>query len=518
MPAIVSDQFRILNAANFVSDVSDSNNSYYVVLGLANPTQVGFGRSSNWDNSTPYPVDDFNYSNHVRDTMLFGKKITKDNIRRLIRRVDWTQGTIYEMYRHDYSIQAPSPVTNSTRLYDANYYVMNSDFQVYICLQNGSSGINTVGNQSLDEPTFTDLEPSKAGNSGDGYVWKYMYTVSPGDIIKFDTLEYIPIPNDWETVTGPVASVRDNGNSDVNLNQIKTVYIEKQGAGYGIGQNQPVDILGDGTGGKAVLSVDSSGKITSATVSSGGSGYSFGIIDLSSINTGSITDRAFLIPIIPPTKGHGFNAYNELGADKVLIYARFDDIGDFPTSTKFAQVGLLKNPLSVGSTSVQSSNSFSSTNAIVLNTISDVTQISVGSKISQTIGTGVTAFGWITSFDNTTNVVRYAQDRSLYFNQSTTNQEDDPFASRQSFIKHDFTSAVANLTIGSASCTINTGFTGINTVSSSGALVDLGINFTSGLSGPEIEVSSGELIYIDNRQTVSRNLRQREDVKIVLEF
>ena len=68
------------------------------------------------------------------------------------------------------------------------------------------------------------------------------------------------------------------------------------------------------------------------------------------------------------------------------------------------------------------------------------------------------------------------------------------------------------------SCTINTGFTGINTVSSSGALIDLGINFTSGLSGPEIEVSSGELIYIDNRQTVSRNLRQREDVKIVLEF
>ena len=120
---------------------------------------------------------------------------------------------------------------------------MNSDFQVYICLQNGSSGINTVGNQSLDEPTFTDLEPSKAGNSGDGYVWKYMYTVSPGDIIKFDTLEYIPIPNDWETVTGPVASVRDNGNSDVNLNQIKTVYIEKQGAGYGIGQNQPVIFL-----------------------------------------------------------------------------------------------------------------------------------------------------------------------------------------------------------------------------------------------------------------------------------
>ena len=46
---------------------------------------------------------------------------------------------------------------------------MNSDFKVYICIDNGSSGINTTGNASLDEPTFTDLEPSKAGTSGDGY-------------------------------------------------------------------------------------------------------------------------------------------------------------------------------------------------------------------------------------------------------------------------------------------------------------------------------------------------------------
>ena len=58
----------------------------------------------------------------------------------------------------------------------ANYYVMNSNFNVYICIENGSSGINTTGNASEDEPTFTDLEPSKAGESQDGYVWKYLFT------------------------------------------------------------------------------------------------------------------------------------------------------------------------------------------------------------------------------------------------------------------------------------------------------------------------------------------------------
>ena len=61
------------------------------------------------------------------------------------------------MYRHDYSLTNPSPITNSSRLYDANYYVMNSEFKVYVCIDNGSSGINTTGNASLDEPTFTDL-------------------------------------------------------------------------------------------------------------------------------------------------------------------------------------------------------------------------------------------------------------------------------------------------------------------------------------------------------------------------
>ena len=128
------------------------------------------------------------------------------------------------MYRHDYSVNSPSPVTQSSRLYDSNYYVMNSNFNVYICIDNASSGINTTGNASQDEPTFTDLEPSKAGDSGDGYIWKYLFTVSPSDIVKFDSTEYITVPNDWGTSTDPqIRSVREAADSDINDNQIKTV-------------------------------------------------------------------------------------------------------------------------------------------------------------------------------------------------------------------------------------------------------------------------------------------------------
>ena len=56
------------------------------------------------------------------------------------------------MYRHDYSVTNPSPVTNSTRLYDSSYYVINKNFDVYVCIDNGSSGISSTGNASQDEP------------------------------------------------------------------------------------------------------------------------------------------------------------------------------------------------------------------------------------------------------------------------------------------------------------------------------------------------------------------------------
>ena len=274
MAAIVTDQFRILNANNFVETVDNSANSYYVVVGLTNPTSpsVGFGRSTTWNTNTPSPEDSFNYINHTGDTQVFGKKVTSDNIRRLITRRNWTQGTRYEMFRHDYSISNPSPVTSSSRLYDSSYYVMNKNFDVYVCIDNGSSGISTTGNASQDEPLFTDLEPTRAGESGDGYVWKYLFTVPPSDIIKFDSTEYISVPGDWPTsTTTQIQSVRENGDSTVNNNQIKKVYIDQQGFGYT--QNQTgveLDIIGDGTGAKVVIDTDSEGKITKTSVSSGG--------------------------------------------------------------------------------------------------------------------------------------------------------------------------------------------------------------------------------------------------------
>jgi len=518
MAAIVTDQFRILNAGNFVDSVSDPNNSYYVFLSLPNPSAVGFGRSTTWDTNTPNPVDNLNYLNHVKDTMIFGKKITVNDVRRLIRRVDWRQGTVYEMYRHDYSVSNTSPQTNSTRLYDANYYVMNSDYRVYICIDNGASVANVAGNFSQDEPTFIDLEPSRAGESGDGYIWKYLFTVSPSDIIKFDSIEYIPVPNNWTTTTdAQIQSVRENGDSLINENQIKKIYIQNQGAGYNT-TDAELDILGDGDGGRVIVDV-TGGKITDVTVSSGGKNYSYGRVDLSTINSGA-TEFAHLIPIIPPSRGHGYNLYEELGTDKVLIYSRFDDsTKDFPLDTRFSQIGIIKNPTRIGSaTSIFSENQFSNLGGLKLTSVSNASDAVPGTRIFQTI-TGVgTATGYIASYDTETAVLKYYDDRSLYYNQSSYDQKDSRNIVSEA-TKVDFSITGGTITAtNNFSGAIDSTFTGITTTVTTTKRVNLATEFNNGISLPEINKGSGEIIYVDNRPRVSRNPRQKEDIKIILEF
>ncbi len=518
MPAIVTDQFRILNASNFVAGVSSSTNSYYVSVGLPNPapSSVGFGRQTNWNTATPNPVDSFSEIDHIGDTTQFGKRVTEANVRRLVRRIDWTKGIKYDMYRQDYSTSNTAPNSNATRLYDANYYVMNSNFNVYICIENGSSGINTTGNASEDEPTFTDLEPSKAGESQDGYVWKYLFTVNPSDIIKFDSTDFIALPNNWPTSTdAQIQAVRENGDSDINNNQIKTVFIADQGDKY-TGTGGEFDILGDGTGGKVVIEVTGQ-KITNATVSSGGKGYSYGIVDLSSINSGAVQGGtpAKLIPIIPPSRGHGFDLYKELGADRVLVYARFDDsTKDFPIDSKFAQVSLIKNPTSFGTTSVYTGSTFSSLKAIKLSTISGTP--TVGGLLQQTVGTGETAFGYISSFDNDTNVIKYIQDRSLYFGNGVDQTDVENVKNRST--QFPFESTTFQIAFSGGTGSVETTFSSGITTDINNNNVALGVSFTSGLASPEINKGSGDVLYIDNRALISRNLRQKEDVKIILEF
>ena len=501
MSAFVTDQFRILNAGSFVESIS--NNSYYAFLGLSNPTSTGFGRLNDWNTSTTNnPVDNFQYLNHYKDTSLFGKKITTENARRVIRKIEWTANNQYDMYRHDYGQNNQAPFSKALKLYEADYYVITSDFKVYICIENGTSGLNPTVPRSTLEPIHTDVEPV---SYADGYKWKYLFKISPSDIIKFDSTEFIVVPNDWATTTdSDIQIIRDGGNSENNNNQIKTVYIENGGTNY---TDSTHSILGDGTGGEVSLTT-TNGVITDITVTQGGKGYTYGIVDLST-NSGS---GSKLIPIIPPSKGHGSDIYKELGTDKVLLYARFDDsTKDFPIDTKFAQVGIIKNPEQFAGTGVTfTGNTFSSLFAVGLTTSRDVT---IGEEISQNQGNNVVAKGYVASFDKETKILKYYQDRSLCFG-NKVDQTQSLLTSN--IVAFNNSSNISFSQSGGASSVDNTLDGSVITVNAK--QVNLGVNFSQGLANPEINKKTGDIIYIDNRPEVQRDSRQKEDVKIILEF
>ena len=344
--------------------------------------------------------------------------------------------------------------------------------------------------------------------------WIYLeisFFGSPSDIVKFDSTEYVVVPNDWQSSTDPqIVSVREAGDSTINFNQIKKVYIDSGGFGYSSGT---VDILGDGSGGRVSVSVDTSGTIVSTIVVAGGSGYTWGVVDLGSLQPpNSIQNPAKLIPIIPPSKGHGYNIYSELGTDKILVYARFDDsTKDFPTDTKFSQVGIIKNPTTFSSNVIFTENQYSSLYSVKLSSISATPVI--GQEITQIVTNGV-AKGYVASYDSETKVLKYFRDRSLYYHPTLYDETDYREANRNPKI-YDFESSANTITPFTGS--IDTSFSD-NKVTLGNKVIDLGVIFTNGLANPEINKKTGDIIYIDNRPLVERDIRQKEDIKIILEF
>ena len=343
MSAIITDQLRILNASNFVSKVTDqTENSYYAFIGLPNATEY----ASDWDVAPPAPKDSFDQENDYWDSMIGLSKILPEDTSQVVKKNEWESGTIYDMYRHDITSSNISPQSGATSLYSSNYYVINEDLNVYICLDNGASPENDFkGNQSLDQPTFVALEPRKAGNSGDGYVWKYLYTIKPKDLVKFDTVFYMPTPKNWATNTDTQA-VRNHATSS---GQLKIVKIKNRGVGVNFTSGNTitdVPIKGDGTGAFATVILNSDQKVETVVISKGGSGYTFGTLDLESRGV-TIQDTSPVFDvIIPPKGGHGFDVYNELGASNVLLYTRIENSTenpDFIVGNQISRFGIVEN-------------------------------------------------------------------------------------------------------------------------------------------------------------------------------
>jgi len=518
MAAIITDQIRILNARNFLAGVTTTGSSYYSFIGLPNATDI----QSNWDNSPPAPVDNFDYENETWETMIGLKKITSSDVKLVVPKIIWKSGNTYDMYRHDYSTSNTAKVSGATNLYSSFFYVMNSDYRVYICLQNGTTPETPNGSPSLDEPTFVDLEPRVAGASGDGYIWKYLYTISPSDIVKFDSTNYIPVPSDWAD-SDTNASVRDNAVDG----SIKIVTITNRGVGLGTANAiyTNVPIKGNGTGARCTITMNADSQVDSIVVSSQGSGYSYGNIDLVAGGVPTGTTRPVFNVIIPPQGGHGADIYRELGTKNVLLYSRFEnDIQnpDFITGNQVARVGIVEKPSTFGTNTPLTADKASAVTALRLTGIGySSATYEADSFVTQTVSTGSTAVARVINYDQSTGVLKVWQDRS----QSGFNTVGAAITNPQyGFDQVDFTASPTgdgSLTVTGGSIsgglTIDSTFTGVSTVINNRTFY-LGQSFTNGIANPEVAKYSGNIIYVDNRPSVTRSTNQKEDIKVILQF
>ena len=289
--------------------------------------------------------------------------------------------------------------------------------------------------------------------------------------------------------------------------------------------------MGDGSDGKATVTIDSFGKVSEVFVTDGGRGYTSGTIQFFPgapgselngpinrlVNTGiGTTSLASFSVIIPPKGGHGYDINRELGSYRVLLYSRFETIESNPdviNGNDFARVGIIKNPTTTNS-SVERLNVsvVSGLKGLKLSGVTTNTTYGVDSIIKQTVGLGSTAIGYVASWDSITGVLKYYQPTGLA--SSETGFKIIPFTSNPDI---GYDTSISSSSLVGPILSINTGFGGISTTINN-RTYQLGLNFISGISSAEYNTKSGEIIYIDNRAPIPRSPSQKEDIKVVLEF
>lgn len=490
MAAIITEKFRVNNAKQFKEDFGEAASSTYIFI----------GRPYLWgtDDTVVTPVDSIDDEIDAWSDMIAMKKIASGDVSHGLVRRDWTSGVSYDEYRHNYSSSNTAPASGATNLYDARFYVVTEDYNVYKCIRTGRDSSGTVVASTV-KPTGTDpanlVSTSDSGAaSGRGYLWKYMYSISASDVIKFVTNDFIPVKTlgaqteiDGETGLGSAAADDGSAQWDVE-NQavdgaILHVNVVNGGSGYNNGTYTSVPIKGDGSSGACTVVV-ASNAISYVTVTTAGTGYKRAQINISDITGIGSGSNGSLEPIISPVIGHGADPIQELGGNYVVVNSRLEfaeGSGDFPTDNDFRRIGLIQDPFEDGTTTVATASTLATYSQM---TLDGVANLSVDDIIlnASADGSGV-AVARVVSINSSTNVVSFLPVANSDGGYEDFSAADDIYINNS----------------GSISDSTND----VDSVSS---------------SFPEAERYSGQVMYIENRGAVSRAADQIEDIKLIIEM
>ena len=435
MPAIATSKFRIHNAEQFKEAFDETSNTIMYLF-------VGRNQAFPDDNSPPTPV---NSTANVEFTpwrdMIGAKRIQASDVTHAISRYNWTSGNIYDYYDDQ-----------DTNLIESDdFYVITDDYNIYKCLWNAGATASTTKPTGTSTSKFT---------TADGYIWKYMYTVSTASALKFLTNDYIPV----QTLSSDDGSDQWDVQSAAVDGGIDVIEVTSGGSGYTDGANTIATITGDGTGATANVTVDASNVVTAVTVTSVGSGYTSANVQI----TGGGGTGALATAIIGPKGGHGANAVEELGGKYIMLNVRLDggEANTITTANEFRQVGIVRDPFDFGTSSRGITSNYRQTFRYTLGSVSGTF------SADEIISDGAS---------NTAVVVEY----------DSTNQ----YLYTLKPLPNDFANA-SSISGGTSNATAT--IIAINT--------------------PGLQPYSGDIIYFENRVPIARAEDQIEDIKLVIQF
>lgn len=202
MPGIITNKFRLHNAKQFQEAVAE---------GVPTNMYVFLARTNAWTNdaSPPTPTDTVKGTNYdVWRNMIAAKKVTSSDITFAAVRNNWANNTVYTPYRDD----------NST-LFSNTFFVVTDNCSVYKCIDNNGGAASTV------KPTSTT---SQTVLLSDGYKWKYMYSISASDALKFLTTNYIPV----STLSANDGSAQWTVQQAASNGSIEAIFTANSGSSY----------------------------------------------------------------------------------------------------------------------------------------------------------------------------------------------------------------------------------------------------------------------------------------------
>ena len=439
MPNLVTKQFKLSNAMNFIEQFNaTSGNSLYMFL----------AKPSVWSSDSevpPDPIDNQQSYSKLWQEIIGLKKISFTNMVHVVPRISWISNTIYDEYDNE-----------DPNLLGKNFYVINSEYNVYKCIDNNNRKI------SNNEPIGKNLN---IFSTADGYKWKFLYSISNADRLNFLTDTWMPVRKNED-----VASVAKDGaiehikilNSGLDYSVRARVIVEGDGANASIGTRQSLGVIYD------------------FIYTNNGDGYRFANAYV--VDTGSQGRGANIRPILSPIGGHGSDPVSELGAHYIMLQSRTDyneGFGDFPAGFTYRKLGLLRNPKNV------------------YNTVANVSTLS--GLISLTLANVNGTFNnneFIEGLTSKANAYVVTANITVAANTTTGN----------GYIKYI---QVNGLTGNYNSFTVGESVLG----KSSGAIA-----LVVGTVSPEVIHDTGEILYIENRYPITKSPDQSDNLHLVLEF